>query len=481
MKRLLITLLLLSVFIYGCEDATDILPVDQVAADEALTTPEDIALALSGAYSSYSPQLLIQINSRFADDLRIGVDNGGQGLADINLVLNSNSGTAAGVYSSYYNVINQVNRILVAIDELDTPSLTAEQIASVSDIQGQALALRALSHFDLLTLFSTSYDDDNALAVPYIDFVVVLELPARNTVGEVFAGIEQDLTAASALIENTSNIFMTNELITALRAKIALFRGDFPNAIALSNESIAQFPLANTTQYVAMYADDLSEEGQGDTEVIFRVARTVTDARAGGLFYFTGTGGAFFEMSEGLFNNLDPADIRTDVLLDDDVSGAAIDPVSDPPNTLFIGKYPGRDGQFGLNDIKMYRVSEQYLIRAEAQARSGDLTGAAMTIDILRDARYGSDQPAPSYGSLQDAMTDILLERRLELAYEGHRYIDIKRTRDITNQGIVRDPSDCGGGTPCELMVDDFRFTLPIPQAEININSNTVQNPGYDG
>ena len=475
MKKLFFTLSILSVLIIGCEDATDIFPVDQVAADEALTTPEDIELALSGAYSGYSPQLLVQINSRFGDDLRIGGDNGGQGLGDINLVLNSNSGTATGAYSSYYGVINSANRILEAIETIDPASLSTVQSDRLNDIKGQSLALRALSHFDLLTLFSTSYTDDSALAVPYIDFVVVLELPARNTVGEVFAGIEQDLLAANDLITTTNNIFMNKNLITALRAKIALFRGDFPAAITFSNQSIASFPLATTDQYTEMYFD------RDDTEVIFKAARTVTDARIGGLFYFTGTGGAFFEMSEGLFNTFNSQDIRTQVLLDDDIDGGAIDPVSDAPTTLFIKKYPGRDGIFGLNDIKMYRVSEQYLIKAEAQARMDDFDGAAATIDMLRDARYGSDQPTPSYASLEEAIDDILFERRLELAYEGHRYIDIKRTRDITNEGIIRNSNDCGGGTPCELEVDDFRFTLPIPQAEVDVNANIIQNPGYEG
>lgn len=476
MKKIFFTLSILSVLFIGCEDATDIFPVDQVAADEALTTPADIELALSGAYSGYTPDALIQINSRFSDNLRIGGDNGGQGIADINLVLNSNSGTARATYSSYYNVINRVNRILEAIETIDTASLSSEESARLNDIKGQSLALRALAHFDLLTLFSTSYSDDSALAVPYIDFVVILELPARNTVGEVFAGIEQDLLAANDLITSTSNIFMNKDLITALRAKIALFRGnDLSTAVDLADELIANYPLADTDEYIEMYFD------RDDTEVIFKAARTVTDARIGGLFYFTGTGGAFFEMSEGLFNTFSPDDVRTQVLLDDDIDGGAIDPVSDAPSTIFIKKYPGRDGIFGLNDVKMYRVSEQYLIKAEAQARMNDLDGAAATIDILRDARYGDDQPTPSYASLEEAIDDILFERRLELAYEGHRYIDIKRTRDITNQGIIRNSNDCGGGTPCELEADDFRFTLPIPQAEVDVNPNIIQNPGYEG
>ena len=474
MKKRYIYLVATAMMLFAsCEDATDIFPVDQVVAEDALTTPEDIEVAASGAFSAYNPQLLIQFSSRFTDDLRLGGANGGQGVNEINQQITANSGIVNGIYTSYYAAINRANRVLDAINELSGGALNPSQIESLRNLEGQMLALRALSHFDLLTLFAPSYDNDTDLAVPYIDFVVTFELPARNTVGEVFSAIEADLATAEGLLQSDSKLFFNPDFVTALRAKIALFRGDNQAAISLSNQLIAQIPLANRSQYMEMYFD------RDDTEVIYKLPRTVADPRVGGLFYFTGTGGAFLEMSFGLFSSLDPQDVRFDVLVDDDMDGGAIDPVSNPPTTIFIKKYPGRDGQFGLNDIKMYRISEQYLILAEAQARAGQLSQAAATIDILRDARYGNDQVAPVYGTLLDAINDILTERRIELAYEGHRFIDIRRNRAITNTGVVRDMADCGGPTPCVLVVNDFRFTLPIPQAEIDINPNVVQNDGY--
>lgn len=457
----------------GCNDALDILPVDAVAAEGALTTPEDIDLALSGAYAAYNPQLLIQFSSRFTDDLRFGNANGGQGTVEHNQTINAGSGVVAAIYSGYYAVINRVNRILEATELLDQSGLSTDQKNRLKEIQGQALALRALAHFDLLSFFAPTFEDSD-LGIPYIDFVVILELPARNSVGEVFAGIQADLDAAKPLISDTANIFLTKDLITALEAKIALYRGDNGQAISKANVLIGNYNLANRAQYEAMYQD------ADDTEVIFKLSKTVSDARAGGLFYFTGTGGAFFEMSFGLFDALDPIDIRYDVLVDDDMDGGTIDPVSDPPTTIFIKKYPGRDGQFGLNDLKLYRVAEQYLIKAEALAKQGQLAEAANTIDALRDARFGADMPTPVYGSLDEAINDVLAERRIELAYEGHRYIDLRRTRALTGLGIVRNEADCGGPTPCVLLPTDFKFTLPIPQAEIDVNPNMIQNPGYE-
>lgn len=475
MKKLLIIYSAVCLFaLQSCSDATDILPVDQVAAEGALNTPEDVELALSGAFNAYNPQLLIQFSSRFADDLRIGGNSGGQGIGEHNQTLNSGTGIVAATYSSYYTVINRSNRVLDAADKLGVSTLSSDQQARLREIKGQAFALRALAHFDLLSVFATDFNENTA-GVPYIDFIVTLELPGRNTVGEVFTGILSDLNEAQSLITGIDKKFFTVNFITALRSKIALFRNDYQQAIDQANDVIANIPLANRDQYLNMYLD------RDDTEVIFEASRTISDGRPGGLFYFTGTGGAFFEMSFGLFSELDPADVRFDVLVDDDEDGGAIDPVSDPPTTIFIKKYPGREGQFGLNDIKMYRIAEQYLIKAEAQAKLGALDQAAGTIDILRDARYGTDQPTPSYGTLEEAIEDILLERRIELAYEGHRYIDIRRLRTITGEGIVRNDADCGGATPCLLPASSFKFTLPIPQGEIDVNPNVTQNPGYNG
>ena len=70
-------------------------------------------------------------------------------------------------------------------------------------------------------------------------------------------------------------------------------------------------------------------------------------------------------------------------------------------------------------------------------------------------------------------------ERRKELAFEGHRYLDLKRLKSVTNVGISRDAIDCVGGGSCLLPVNDFRFTLPIPQSEINAQPSLQQNPDY--
>ena len=123
-----------------------------------------------------------------------------------------------------------------------------------------------------------------------------------------------------------------------------------------------------------------------------------------------------------------------------------------------------------------------HLIVAEAKIARNDLAGAAADIKELRDARFGTAQPLPVYSSQQQAYAALLNERRVEFAFEGHRWKDIKRLGVRANQGARRDPKDVSFFGMTEFLApDDYRFTLPIPLVEFNGNPDirAQQNPGY--
>jgi starch-binding outer membrane protein, SusD/RagB family len=152
---------------------------------------------------------------------------------------------------------------------------------------------------------------------------------------------------------------------------------------------------------------------------------------------------------------------------------------------IVIDKYPGKTGSHTSNDVKVFRLSEMYFIKAECLARSGNLTGAALLIQQVRQARnyiVGAIVPLPVYANATAAYADILLERRKELSFEGHRYIDLKRLgADAGVTGTDRysqDAINSSATSPVNINIGDYRFTLPIPQAEINVNA-LPQNPGY--
>jgi hypothetical protein len=346
---------------------------------------------------------------------------------------------------------------------------TAEEQSGYDYALAQAYALRAYAHYEIMRHYTPDLLDPNGISIPYVDFVATAQdNPPRNTVGEVKAGIFNDLEMAESLIGNNGSVDRVNsDFITFLRARIEIITGGNQNALDLANEVIARYPLADRTQYENMFLD------VDNTEVIFKKVLLQADTRIGGAWYFTGTGGAFIEMSSEFYNALNPADIRFNVNVDEEMTDPA-------ENLFFIGKYSGKGGFDYLNDYKAMRVSEMYLIKAEAQAKLGSLSEAASTIKQIRDARFGSDTQLQDFSNLQVALTSILKERRLELSYEGHRYIDLKRFRNDLNIGLDRDPIDCTGAAPWSIAPNDFRFTLPIPFSEINANTSiNSNNPGY--
>ena len=247
---------------------------------------------------------------------------------------------------------------------------------------------------------------------------------------------------------------------------------------------------ASTNPYRRMFAD----LNQG--EVIFALDRPATGGweNIAGNFSTNATnvsGSPFFEVGRNLFNELRsvPGDVRR---------YANVDPTSrinqnydtDPnylqSDVLIIDKYPGKGSQPLRNDLKVFRLSEMYMILAECYARSGNYNGAtastAWAVKKIRDARnfLNNNQPLPVYADATEALKDVLLERRKEFCFEGHRYVDLRRLGVELNVSIDRHPTDDEIKTlPTTIPNTDYRFTMPIPTAEINANGNIQQNPSY--
>lgn len=470
MKNNFIKAVILSLVLMGCSDQLERLPVDELVQETAFQSVSDLQRGLGGLIGNYSPTLLVAHNSIFADNCRLGKDNGGQELNALNQRLDSQIGDR-GLWGNRYGVINNANRLFAAAAAI-TPS--ADEQSDYNEVLGQVHAFRALAHWDLLLYYGFDVKNDDAPGVPYIDFVSDNAFPARNTVGEVLIGIQADLTAARSFLAGSTDIsFATQDFVDFLRARIALETGDYPTAVSLATTIIGSYPLATQTQYFNMFNEDADV-----TEVIWRYDNVQGfNFNLGGVWIFTGTLGNFVGMSNELEGLLDDDDVRRAVNLS---------PTSDfdnDPIDLGINKYPpNADTQF-INDFKAMRVSEAYLIRAEANARLTQFGPARVDILAIRNARFGGGQAPLTFNAIGPALTQIIAERRLELAYEGHRYNDIKRVRDVLNVGIVRLDNDCNdiADTACLLPASSEKWVFPIPQAEVNANPNILpQAPGYN-
>jgi hypothetical protein len=148
-------------------------------------------------------------------------------------------------------------------------------------------------------------------------------------------------------------------------------------------------------------------------------------------------------------------------------------------------KYAGRinGDPAGVVDGKVLRTAEVLLNRAEANYKNGATAAAIADLVLLKTNRYSPYDPAADQALTGTALlNEIYLQRRLELAFEGDRFWDLKRRNlPVTRDGTKGDKAD-GTGVPfvfTNLPAGDPKFQLPYPQTEINFNKNLTQNPGY--
>lgn len=484
--KLIIAISMVSLF--SCEDAYEIEQVGLLKANNAITSVDDVELNLLGALGYLDNATEIQFNATYSDELGVGNTNGGQNLDELGLVLTPASGKAFSMWANGYLALAQVNRVIGGA-LLITPEAT--ETVRYENALGQAYALRAYLHLKLQTYFSSDLTNDAALGVIALDFVPeTSEFLPRSSNLEVFTLIENDLGIAESLINNTSATFLTLDVVKAIYARMYAYRGLYSQAFPYATDLLAAYPTTSQVDFTNMFTD----AGQGD--IIFELERTVGDSYdqqgtsgggyAGSLFSFVSAdvnGALFLEMGRSLFNKLSTSDVRYSTLVH---PSSIIDPAYATSanyresDVLAINKYAGSEGVPLMNDLKIFRGAEMLFILAEAAADNGNnLPGAAALIKQLRDARFGSSQTLPVYANEQEAFADILAERRIELAFEGHRWVDLKRLGQVANVAIDKDPRDCEVTGGCTLPIGDYRFTAPIPLTELDINSELTQNPIY--
>lgn len=513
MKNIKICLLfVVAGMFFSCNDAIDIVQPGETDPSQVIKTVNDLQKNLLVVYSSVGYENEISFNSIFTDECAIGLANGGQGISDgeYSYVLNSNSSGPAGIWFSYYSTITKANRVILGAQGIETEAGSADE-AKKNSIVAQARALRAFSYFQLMAYFSIDLTNDSGLGVMLYDYVPTNDTPAiqRSSNKEVFDFIDADLTYATANVVDFVDpattpdpkktfYYVSQNFITGLKARMALYRGKYTDAMGYAQTLIDKVPLSDKVTYPTIYS---SVEATG--ECFFRLRRTArstsdTDFKVGSIWNSVSTkadGSPFYEVGRSLFNLFPkngPAssfDVRRNVM----TSGASriagnYQSTQDyrVEDVLIVGKYPGTANDiFLLNDIKVFRVSEMYLIKAEAQVVANDLVGAAATLQEIRKARYINTSSLPAqrvYANQTEAYADVLYESRKELAFEGHRYLDMKRLAIKADVTFDRDPLDCAINGSCDFSNDDHRLkSLPIPISELTANPliRAQQNPGY--
>jgi len=464
-----IAIVLLVIFSMGCsEDFIDRRPQTSMSEDLALSNFNNIQLSLNGAYAPlygvdyYGRDFVATAAIKGGNAIKSVDYNSGRFPAEYNW--NNNPATTSGVLLNGYEIISAANNVLNALDGFNEPGVTQ---ADINQVKGEALFLRALAYFDLTRMYCQPYsyakDNPETLGMPIMRETKVGK-PSRDPLLDVYDNlIVPDLLAAEEIIGDpgrgaTSKAFASKEVVQALLAKVYLYMEEWQNAADYATDVI------NSEKYSMFTEDNYTDVwGQNDgSEVIFMVYGDATGSYWPGydeIGYILDPEGGYGDVaaSNDLLSLYESGDVRLDMFSS----------YSSATETWTL-KYPGKS-QIRENNIPILRLSEMYLIRAEA-VRRGASGNAVNDYNMVRTNR-GLD-PVTSVD-----MQDIYDERRRELCFEANALWDLSRTQ----RALQRPEADVQGTAPAEIPFPDYRWAMPIPIGETEANENFQQNPGYSG
>lgn len=456
----------------SCDDNLNLTPNNSLDTGVALQKPSDFTNAIKGVYShfrtgAYWGGWYQTVPDVLSDNLILNSEgrNSKQGLHYWNY---SGTNTWGGLWTSGYVVVYRANAILENLENLSEGDFR-------NNIEGEAIGLRALAHLDMARVFTKFPQHAGAgdLGIPYVTSTDVTQQPSRPSVQETYDKIIADLERAKTLVGAANGTGrLSTTAINALLSRVYLYIGQYDQAATAATAAInAGGVITARTNFADIWKDKL-EQG-----INFKIRITEADGNAIGVQYSqTGASGvrSEYNVDYSLYQLYPDSDIRKSTYF-------FIGPFAGK-EFIHIAKYFGREtGSVNLVDAKLIRWEEVYLTRAEAFAELGKDADALADLDAIRAERYENFVSGNETGqALKDA---IALERRLELAFEGHRFFDLKRKGLAISRSSFGDESNGGGVSlpvdVLEMPAGDPRFQLPIPQAELNANPNMEQNPGY--
>jgi len=455
----------------GCEEELDLEPEQSLPTTEALSDVKGLETAIRGAYSalrslSYYGRNYYVIPEAASDNVLVALDNSGRFINENRYILNANS-TQGGFWNVAYNIIARVNNVLNNVDNIQD-ARTDER----NNLLVQGYFIRALVYHDLVRTFSQPWPKGNGsqLGVPIV-LQTEISTPPRNTLAEVYDQIIQDLNrcieAADAISDPNEAwappFFASKIAAQALLSRVYLYKQDYANAEQAANQVInSDYQLVSNGSYLSYWNSEVfTDPGIGRLiEDIFLIKVLDVESNGAddlGLIY----------MDEG-YGDLRPTQDILDLYSANDVRGRLIRTIR---GDQYIYKFPGRQNFPGLTSPRILRLSEVVLNRAEARARLGDFSGALTDLNRIR-ARAGIGNITPPNDRVLD---EVLVERRRELAFEGHRSFDIFRNE----RDLVRQECNLPNERNCTVPYSSHLTAFPIPQTELNANPNMRQTEGY--
>jgi hypothetical protein len=460
-KHIATGLITCSILTTSCKKELNLADPQGLKPEIALATDANIKRVLQGGYDALSSAAL------YGGDLQIMADlSGSDGELSWKGTFNSyreiwgkniitTNSLITGTWTRAYSAINIANSVIDSIGKVNA--------ADQNRVKGEALFIRATMHFELVRLYAKDYTDGTASANPGVPVVTKptnslpeVTKPSRSSVEAVYAAIIADLTQAETLLPATNSIYATKSAAGGMLSRVYLQKADYANARDAANRAITN---ATGKSLLSDFMNNFNQSANTSEDIFAIQVNDQDGANDLQLFYSVDIFGARdgdIEVNNKHINLYNAGDTRVSVTSNPSKAGQFLF------NTAFYTKYGAyRTTKWRdlYKNIKVMRLAELYLTRAEANYRLGTAVGAAPLVDVNRIRSRAQATLLLAITSVND----IYLERRKELAFEGFSIHDAKRfKRTIDGRAW-----------------NDNRLVFPIPFRELNANSNLTQNAGY--
>ncbi len=475
-----------SILLPACQDQLDLQPVSQTVVGEsgsgtagsAIKDAASAEAALAGSYAIFkngSAEYYVMdyfiLGDGQSDNSYAGADNAAWFEVDEFRILSTNA-VAARDWRYLYNHVASANSIIANVPKVTDASLSA---ARKAQIVGEAKFIRARAYFDLVRIFGDVplvVDELPTITSENVEEIYGQLYPARSTAEQVYAQILKDLDEAAPAVPKSgpNKMTVTSGAVYTLQAKVYATRKDWAKVKENADKVIA-------LGYTLMpnFEDLWDGKHENSAEAIFEL--NFEDWSTGGNWgssMFYGTDWKKFNTpSNDLVKAFDDEkDVvrKASSIYTANVTGKWSDKYWGLTKFPFAYKMRNTDAS---QNIIMYRLADVLLLKAEALNETGDLAGARTLVNQIRTRAKLAATPAADQVAMRLA---IEKERRLELAFEGQRWYDLLRTgRVVPVMEAVKD----GAGNSLNYKPTENRLVWPIPQGEIDKNTNLTQNKGY--
>ncbi len=459
MKRIAIYLFAV-VLASGC---LDIKLEDQYSDPDAISTVQRARELLSSAYNSI-PRIQVQLSVLSDDFIPTNLSGGYAEMLNLyNWQERAIDDFSSTVWMDYYMTVATLNALIPRLDNVQTEG--AEDEAALACIRSEAYALKAFCYFDLLRLYGPVWTDDNMDKDGIIlkDRLELQFLP-RSSVKDCIDEIIRLLDAAADLENNATEVYyMGKDAISAIRAEVELWRGDYEAAISYGLPLLGDAASRWTqTDYDNMWSASDSRERLFAPYIFDTFYTDLCYDRESGDYYILNNDIVFEESDMREAWTVYPYTMAADT--------------DNPRQIRNLGKYNRMYYEsVDVRYINTIRYSGVCFTVAEAYARNNQESEAVSLMNTYLEARGvpAWDEADPDLTG--DALIQAVLEeKRKEFVGEGTRWYDLKRLG-----GDLSRYSNFGNSVSSTIREGDYRWLLPIPRAEYRYNEAVTQNPDW--